>query len=170
MAEYADITLDSPLLINSYIDTRQKDKIISSHSSQYCKISEKIKVVSSKLLSDIDVSKYKIIGIDEAQFFPDLFDTVNVWVNELGKIVYCAGLSVDANSNLFGDIYKLLTFCDTFKLLTSKCLKCYESEGKLINAMYTAKKKEFKNQQKVDVGGSEKYYPLCRNHFIEHVK
>lgn len=166
LSEYSDITKDNPLLINSSLDTRQKDKIISSHSSQYQQVSSHIDILYTNKLADVDVTNYRVIGVDEAQFFPDLYETICLWVNTYDKTVFCSGLSVDANCNLFGCIYKLLTICDSFNFLSAKCIQCHKDNNILNNATFTAKINN--NISPIDIGGDDKYMSLCRTHYYKH--
>ena len=175
ITRYADTTscLESrPLLINSKLDGRDSKHIISSHSSSYRGVSDKIDMISVKHLNQVDVSSYTVIGIDEAQFFPDLFETVDVWVKS-GKHVYCAGLDGDRHMKKFGQIADLLNISDKFVKLSSICSLCLDlekSKGKIIlpNTLHSA---PFTGcivnttQEQVQVGGANLYRPVCREHF-----
>src|SRR5438105_15811221 len=70
---YADITGLRPLIINHLSDTRDPTNGISSHSSMYKGLPETVNVEMLETLSDVDIKQFPVIGIDEAQFFPDLF-------------------------------------------------------------------------------------------------
>ena len=89
ITRYADATsLDifgsysRPLLINNALDTRSIETVISSHSSQFQGLSSRVDIISAKTLKEVDVSKHSVIGIDEIQFFPDLYETIVLWLSQ----------------------------------------------------------------------------------------
>lgn len=161
MTEYADVFPSKRvLLINNSIDTRDTRNVISSHSSTYRGISNKITTISSTELSTVKVNEYDIIGVDEAQFFEDLVSAVTRWVNN-GKYVYCAGLDSDAKMEKFGHISELLHLSDSFVKLNSTCARCLDSHEVSL-APFTGKFTPAGNQ--VDVGNADKYFAACRFH------
>lgn len=170
------IDLDSSLkalLINHMFDTRDSEKVISSHSSAYKGISSKISCTASGKLSDVDVSEYSVIGIDEAQFFPDLLSTVSEWL-KLGKHIFVAGLDSDANMEIFGEIHMLLHMADSFTKLQAICTTCLSESKSTITpislnfAPFTCKHGGGSSQ--IEVGGASIYAPTCRYHHSKHSK
>lgn len=179
ITRYADATTSSdethpkPLLINNCLDNRSKETVISSHSSAFKGISSKVDIVFAKSLSEVDVSDYDVIGIDEVQFFSDLKETVVKWLS-LGKHIYCAGLNGDANQNHFGQIHDLLPICDHFEFLHAICQICMEEKRKekavLTPVDFQGMKASFSKRiisslSQIDVGASDKYIAVCRKHF-----
>jgi thymidine kinase len=157
---YADISSNhKALLINHSIDTRNKDHIVSSHSSTYKGLSDKVDIVSSDRLIDIDIDNYQTIGIDEAQFFDDLPEAVNKWLN-MSKTIIVSGLDSDVNGDIFGHIHELLHMSDSFKKLKAICKNCLDTSGDIVPAPFTSKK--VKDGVRIDVGGDDIYYPTCR--------
>lgn len=160
-------------LINSKLDTRDLNNVISSHSSGFKGLSKKITIFSTDKLDLIDVDNYDIIGIDEAQFYPDLYTFV---VSNLkkGKTIYCAGLDGDSNMENFGEIYKLLPISDTFTKLNAICKMCLNnmkgcfSINEVPKAAFTCKIS--KSNSRIDIGGDDKYIAVCREHFILNQK
>jgi len=168
---YGDIGM-KVLYINHSDDTRRSsgDTIFSTHNSSYDKISPKIAWEKVAKLTDLDVSKYDVIGIDEAQFFEDLYANVLKWVHEDSKVVICAGLDGDVFLRPFGHILELVPLCDKITKLTAKCYKCLEFSLKppyLVDAPFTIRLSS-SFEQKV-VGGSELYLPVCRFHHKNHI-
>lgn len=163
-----------PLLINSRFDNRDPHNLISSHSSSYKGVSDKIDIVQAQKLSDVDISNYTIIGIDEAQFYDDLFIAVSAWINQ-GKTIYCAGLDSDRNMNKFGQIVDLCYIADSFIKLPSICALCMETKKEffrpsdLTPAPFTACINEQSTDQ-IQVGGTNIYRPVCRFHFNKLTK
>src|SRR5687767_689323 len=70
----------SVLKINHSDDIRitgQNDKKGTTHNSSYSGLSDKIDYISCSTLSSLSkLDQYQVIGIDEATFFPDLYDYV----------------------------------------------------------------------------------------------
>lgn len=162
-----------PLLINNALDTRSIETVISSHSSQFQGLSSHIDIVSASKLKEVDVSKHSVIGIDEIQFFPDLYDTVVLWLSQ-GKHIYCSGLSGDSNRNPFGQVILLLPICDNFEFLHAICQKCMEEKKKdssiltpidLQSMKASFSKKTIDSASQIDVGASDKYIAVCRRHY-----
>jgi len=120
-------------------------------------------------LENLNVNDFSIIAIDEAQFFVGLNDVVRHWVEDLKKYVIVCGLIGDVNKNVFGEIVQLLPICDNSPIvMNAKCVPCYEKSGKIKNAYFTDKynsiNKLTHDENILDVGGDEKYYPTCKHH------
>lgn len=171
---YADITGLRPLIINHSSDIRDVKNGISSHSSMYKGLPETVSVKIAEKLSDIDIAEYSVIGIDEAQFFPDLFEIVLQWLDS-GIYVVIAGLNGNAKKELFGDIYKLLPHMDKLTFCNAICKICVsEFTGSIITpeilgtmkASFSKKINGDKNLE-IDVGATDKYIPSCRRHFLD---
>ncbi len=181
VVRYADITMSSPpLIINHSLD---KDRVVgngklglgvSSHSSQMMGISQRVVTIYTSRLSDVDVSQYNVLGIDETSHFGDLYDTVVLWLSQ-GKHIYCAGLDGNFLAHNFGEIHRLLPIADTFTKMRAVCHLCQQdfiSSGKVVTpdsfvaAPFTSKIGGNMSLE-VEVGGQDKYVPTCRYHFLE---
>ena len=144
--------------INHKIDTRSD--LFSTHNPLYDTKVNKIDMIKTDDLNKIDVEKYDVIGVDEAQFFCNLSVIID-WVNHQRKHVIIAGLDGDSEREKFGKILDLIPQCDTIQKLTSFCVAC-ASQKKKTDAIFTYKHKlEDKNNQ-ICVGGEDVYIPLCR--------
>jgi len=171
VTQFCDITGLKAIIINHELDTRDEENLVSSHSSGYKGLSDKITVTFSEYLSKVDVDEYSIIGVDEACFFNDLYDTIVKWLNE-GKNIVCAGLDGNFKMQKFGQINELLHISDKFLKLPSICSKCLEelnTRGETITPYNTVpapftRKKCTTNSDTIDIGGSDKYLPVCRSH------
>lgn len=171
---YADLG-ESVLLINHIFDDRDHNNLISSHSSQYKGPSDKIKVVKTDKLTNINkeiLDEYDVIGIEEAQFFDDLYDgCVNLL--QMKKAIIVVGLDGDFRRNNFGEIHKLLPISDEFYKMKSKCNFCCNISKKLnirsvIDAPFTLRLSD--DSDLISVGGSDKYVPVCRYHYDMYSK
>lgn len=148
-------------LINHSFDNRDEEHKVSSHSSTYKGLSDKVVVQSCSNLKDADVDDFCTIGIDEAQFFGDLVETVEKWLNK-GKHIVVSGLDSGANGKIFGHIHELLHLADSFTKLSAVCTICLEETGNIVPAPFTCKRSS--NGKLVDIGNCDKYYPTCREH------
>ena len=165
---HADVFEDEKIaFINHEFDNRDVKNIISSHSSAFKGISDKITVFKTKQLKNVDVEEYTVVGLDECQFYDDLYETVLQWVRE-GKHVYCAGLDGDFKMEPFGQIARLLPIADTFEKMHAVCKECLKENPnaplKSIPAAFT--KRIVKNDSQIAIGGTEMYVPVCRRHFF----
>ena len=142
----------SILVIKPIIDNRySQNSVIVTHDK------EMTECVSRFKLSDVlDIDKYQVIIIEEGQFFSDLYDKVVEW--SVHKKVYVAGLNGDANQNLFGDIYKLISHADDIVFLKALCKICNDGTEAIFS------KKIISNEKVVEVGGAEMYQAVCRKH------
>lgn len=146
--------------INSILDTR--GTIFSTHNSTVTTLGT-IQAIKVSLLSDSVVSNYKVIGIDEAQFFDDLKEFVIEQVEVNRKIVIVAGLNGDFRRNLFGKITDLIPYCDSITKLSSFCSLCIKN-GVITSAPFTKRIDEH-NMDQIVIGGSDVYIPVCRQCF-----
>ncbi len=168
---YSDLSKEKcVLVINHVYDNRDIKNVISSHSSIYKGLNDKIDTLSSSTLQNINVSKYSIIAVDEAQFFDDLVDTIKLWLND-GKHIICVGLDGDSSMNKFGHISELVNLADKFVKLTAVCKLCMDekiSKGEIITPCNTVPapftKKIVLGNDQIDIGGIEKYVACCRRH------
>ena len=157
-------------LIETYEDILAEDKktIVLTHSSEIRYSIEKLSTHDEKHLScfkynsidmfirekNEDIVSTDAILIDEAQFFPDLFDKVLYMVNKMNKHVYVFGLDGDFQRNKFGQVLDLIPQCDTVEKLHSTCNVCSEP------AIFSHRICE--SDEQVLVGSQEVYQPLCR--------
>lgn len=150
------------LYINSDKDTRSNESF-STHNCTIGKIP--FNSVKISLLSDIDISKYDVIAIDEASFFPDLKNNVLNWVEKQNKILIVAGLNGDYMRQPFGQINDLIPYCDSITKLTAFCINCKRKKNIIKSAHFT--KRLLPCDEKILIGGKDLYMPVCRNCFIE---
>lgn len=117
----------------------------------------KAPAICSKKLIDIDVSNYDVVGINEGQFFPDLVEFCDKYV-AAGKWIFIAALSGTYELNGWPVILSLIpkSYCI---FLRARCQLCgdgtYADFTKKIAGDMTTEK---------DVGGKDKYMPVCRKH------
>lgn len=159
------------LYISHASDTRSELEF-STHNkildiSQLSRLNaDMIKISSLSQIPDDVIKKYNVVTIDEAQFFPDLNSQVRHWVDDLAVEVYVAGLSGDFNRENFGEIHKLWPFADRFETLRDTlCAVCSET-GRRTVAIFTKIIDETASDEQIQVGGAEKYIPVCRKCYL----
>ncbi|KAJ7946395.1 Thymidine kinase [Quillaja saponaria] len=99
-----------------------------------------------------------VIGIDEAQFFEDLYDFCRETADHDGKTVIVTGLDGDYLRRSFGSVLDIIPLADSVTKLTARCELC----GK--RAFFTLRKTEEKQTELI--GGADVYMPVCRQHYV----
>ncbi|KAF9610253.1 hypothetical protein IFM89_021577 [Coptis chinensis] len=102
--------------------------------------------------------KLDVIGIDEAQFFGDLYDFCCKAADHDGKTVIVAGLDGDYLRKRFGSVLDVIPLADSVTKLTARCEIC----GK--RAFFTLRKTG--ETQTELIGGADVYMPVCRQHYV----
>lgn len=99
-----------------------------------------------------------VIGIDEAQFFGDLYDFCRDVADHDGKTVIVAGLDGDYLRRSFGSVLDIIPLADSVTKLSAQCEIC----GK--RAIFTLRKTEETRTELI--GGADVYMPVCRQHYV----
>lgn len=118
-----------------------------------------------------DMLEYDIVSVEEGQFFGGILR----WafsLKALGKIVYAAGLDLDANTFPFGEMHDLAMIADINIQCNAYCHDCAQNlreSGDLVsmgrNAVYSYRKIPSKEQ--ILIGGADMYIALCKRHYME---
>ncbi|KAJ9172408.1 hypothetical protein P3X46_015649 [Hevea brasiliensis] len=99
-----------------------------------------------------------VIGIDEAQFFEDLYDFCREAADHDGKTLIVAGLDGNYLRRSFGSVLDIIPLADSVTKLTARCELC----GK--RAFFTLRKTE---ETRIElIGGADVYMPVCRHHYV----
>ena len=142
------------LIINHDFDTRTGQSI-QTHDGT------KANALKTYSLKNIDISKYDVIGIDEAQFFNDLKDFIEKNEN-LFKKLYIAGLDGDYQRKPFGQILEIIPYCQNVKKLYAMCSICKNG------TIGSFTKRTINNNSVICVGAQETHISVCRNHFFQN--
>lgn len=116
----------------------------------------------SEITDDI-VNKYSVIGIDEAQFYPDLENFVRKHHRNYRLKFYLAGLKFDSDNEPFGQLDRLEDIATTSQKFHSICSQCNPRD--MVPAAFT-----FFNGSKgkeIVSGGLDIYQPLCARHYFK---
>ena len=140
----------STLVLKPSIDSRWANgKIISRAGTS-------IKTMSMKNTSEIekiDVSSYKAIAIDEAQFFNnEIVEIIQKWANQ-GKRVIVSGLDMNYLGKPFGPMPKIISVAEIVDKQKAVCFVC----GKSANFTF----KKTKSNNIIDIG-DKGYEARCR--------
>ena len=149
------------LIINHMIDERTDSNSIQTHSNgqtsnkeNAVKISELLKIFEIAMFDECD-----IIGIDEAQFFPDLLEFVKK-VETYNKILIIAGLDGDYKREPIGQILQCIPFCDEVTKLNA--MDMIDKDGS--PAIFSKRIVGGNNQ--ILVGANESYIAVSRKNFL----
>jgi len=125
-----------------------------------------------RALSDMDVSPYDVIGIDEAHFYPDLLRVASAWFTEQHKIVHVCGLDGDVNRKPIGEILQLVPFSTSTVKVNAFCIQCIQEARALnarpphVEAPFTVAKIQLASA--IHPGGAETYDAVCARHYNDH--
>jgi thymidine kinase len=125
------------------------------------KINENLTMIKSRDLSNISIDTYDIIMVDEAHFFDDIVKFTKKLL-ENKKHIVIATLIADFKGNKFGKVLDLIPICDEIIKLESYCIEC-SKQKKINRAIFS--KRITKNKESIDIGGSDKYIAVCREHY-----
>lgn len=154
-----------PNIDNRYNDS-DKNNFIVSHNliKRECNVISDLKTLyqelkdnNSKYTDELDKIQYVLI--DEAQFFNNLYNFTLLCLERLRINVIVTGLDGDFQRKAMGEILNLLPIANKIIKLSSKCEICKE------DAIFTHRL--VNDSEQVLIGGSDKYIPLCRNHYVE---
>lgn len=135
------------------IDSRYSyDKIVSHDGISV----EAINVTDTILIKEVMAAD--IVLIDEVQFLSLSVINEIVQLLELGKTIYCSGLDLDHLMQGFEVTMKLMAIANKVNKFAAICEYC----GK--EATITGKK--YNNENIIELGSSDVYYPLCRSCYL----
>jgi len=162
------------LYINHTSDTRSVEPFSTHSMSIDPEIAKKLNVDMYKFSSiknarkAVDMTKYKLVCIDEAQFFDDLVEGSKYISENLGIDIYAAGLRGDSERRAFGKIWSLAPLADDIIILKDTFCKLCAKQGRSKKAVFTHRIDRTDRAQ-VQIGVSN-YLPVCRKCYIENNK
>ena len=145
------------MLINHNNDIRT-DNSVSTHTN-YKKPATKTNSLLS-LTNSTQFLKADVIGIDEAQFFTDLYQFI-IQIEKYNKIIIVAGLDGDYQRKPIGQILEIIPLCDSVVKLTA--LDMESKDGSL--GIFT--KRLVNNDQQILVGSVDTYMAVSRNNYLK---
>jgi thymidine kinase len=153
-------------LIKPSCDTRDSDIMIKSRAFQDGQIAHLIITPNIDNINEYikDYSNIQCILVDECQFLSE--DNINALRQiPLDIPVICYGLRTDFTGKLFSGSTRLFEIADTIEEIKTVCIHC--NHKAIINSKFTfdstGKKHIIYQGNQIDLGGEEKYEPLCWN-------
>jgi thymidine kinase len=110
-------------------------------------------------------NEYKVIAIDEGQFFTDLHKYVTAWADQLDVHIVVAGLDGDAERRPFGDMLRLIPHAEEVERLNAYCSVCSDGTVAIYSRMLSIRPSYSESQ--VVIGAAELYQPVCRKHYLQ---
>ena len=115
------------------------------------------------LIEDKELKKIKCVLIDEAQFLKkNQVAQLGKIVDELDIAVLAFGIRTDFQGELFEGSKYLLAWADNLKEIKTVCW-CARKATMVVRL--DSKGNILSEGQQLEIGGNEKYVPLCRAHF-----
>lgn len=145
------------LLLNHALDTRT-DNAIKTHRGDK---ENALKCVS--LMSIINTPAFQqaqVIGIDEAQFFDDLYTFV-LYAEPLNKIIIIAGLDGDSNRRPFGHILECIPLCDNVVKLNAMDMISKDGTPGIFS-----KRISTDHDSQILVGAADTYVAVSRQNYL----
>lgn len=147
-------------LISTHSSSKNIEKVISEMNGEAIMLNKILDYPLENLINTDGTLKFSTACIDEIQFFTDLKEAVELFVDVLCiPYVYVVGLDGDSNRENFGEVHKLIPQADSYIKLKTRCELCAKSK-KHEYALFTHKFD--KNTDQIVIGGSDKFIPLCR--------
>jgi thymidine kinase len=150
----------SVLVVNYASDTRYGENQIASHDLD--SYEAKSAMTLKEIEADVESGRYNVLVIDEGQFFKDLYEKVTKWSDELKIHIIVAGLDGDSERRPFGDMLKLIPYAEKVERLTAFCASCKDGTSAHFSKYVAGSK-----GSQVEIGGADRYIPVCRKHFLD---
>ena len=151
------------IVLNHSADTRYGSSSVINHDNQRLPARSVDALVP--LLCDPEFLEARLIVIDEAQFFPDLFPFVTSALDMYVKHIVVVGLDGDAERKPFGQIGLLVPHCDKITKMTAFCSLCKDGTAAVFTYAKRADAAAAAAAGIPCVGTIESYIPLCRKHY-----
>ena len=151
-AKYANLNV---IIFKPKLDIRDKKNTVVSHDDTVieCKTIKRSEEIYKK------IKGFKVVGIDEAQFFDDgIVEVCNVLANQ-GVRVIVAGLDMDYKGVPFKNMANLMA---TSEYVTKVHAICPKTGGL---AQYSYRKT--KSKKRILLGKGDEYMPLSRAAFVK---
>lgn len=113
-----------------------------------------------------DILSHDVIGIDEIQFFGNESIELIKKYSDKGKVFVCSGLNGDYNRNCFKSVESLIGVASDIIFLKSVCVNCITHNDNAIFSYKIINNKD-NNSEIIEVGGIEKYIPVCEKCYVK---
>jgi thymidine kinase len=151
--------LNLPILVIKHAaDTRYAVNEISTHDQR------KVPCLSVDSFDKVDrsiLNSYKLIIVEEAQFFTGLVEFVKLVVDTMCRDVILVGLDGDSKRRPFGEILQCIPMADKVEKLTALCARCANGKEAIFSRRLTS------SEEQMLVGSSDLYQAVCRDCYLE---
>lgn len=147
----------SMLLVHHRNDSRYDSSsivshdLVKEHSHSYTRLRD--------VCMHPQYERAKVVFIEEAQFFEDLYAVVTQMVEVDGKQVVLSGLDGDYQRQPFEQITRLIPFAESVLKCSALCSICKDGTPGVFSRRLAA------STERELVGGINEYIPVCRMHF-----
>lgn len=155
------------VIYTAAIDNRAGEAVVSSRIglSHPARTFTATSDLYAEIASLIGEKKIGCVFVDEAQFMTgEQVDQLARIVDELNTPVICFGLRTNFQGRLFPGSERLFALADEIRELKTIC---YCGRKATMNLRIDADGRAVKSGESVEIGGNERYAPLCRKHFFE---
>ena len=115
------------------------------------------------LLDRSDFISSEVIGIDEAQFFDDLYEFI-ITIEPLQKIIIVAGLDGDFKRRPIGQILQIIPLCD--EVIKLHAMDMVDKDGS--PGIFTKRLSE--NDDLIVIGAENEYVAVSRKNYFTKSK
>jgi len=157
-------SINKPVLcINHSIDTRWKELPNNTIKTHEGRTIPAIKTDTLMAITTTDIYKQsEVIGIDEAQFFNDLYQFV-LYTEKNNKTLIICGLDGDYQRKPIGQILQCIPLADS--IIKLKALDMVDKDGS--SAIFTKRKGTVKTEDQILVGGKDEYLAVSRKNYLK---
>jgi len=136
------------LVLKPRLDSRYRSDVIVSHSGEMypCKYIDEV--------TPYELSVVDYIVIDEAQFVPNIRSIIQPILN---KNLLLVGLDGDSDCQPFTELLSCIPFASQITKLTGECSICKNPSTSTFRVVQSS--------ERVLIGGSESYIPVCNSCF-----
>lgn len=145
------------LIVNHSSDNRYGENIVSSHDMISANA---LSIPALNQLKELDTyMDTDILMIEEAQFFPDLYEFVLDSVEKDRKHVIVSGLDGDYQRKPYEQILRLIPIADIVERRNALCIECRDG------TLASFSKRIVDHGDRVFIGSQKEYIPVCRFHY-----
>ena len=150
------------VVINHYHDSeRSGESLVKTHSGMSRRVEYQVPCLTLDLLDEISKKDVKVLAINEGQFFINL-RVFTLKCIALGMDVIIAGLDSDYKREPFTEIISLVHEADKLVKTTALCSFCKDGTPGIHSIKISG------NTNRIQVGGSDTYQPVCRKCYEKH--
>lgn len=148
------------VILKSTVDTRDYGEIVTRAGIPSTKCFCFTKEDSIKNI--LEGKYFDVVLVDEAQFCSEK-QIEELWEISIDCPVLCFGLKTDSHTRLFPGSKRLLELAEKIEEIKTIC-KC--GSKATINARINEEGNLITDAPQIDIGGNEKYTPMCKRCFI----